>query len=216
MLKYTDGCGAYYFMKLHLKSISPTPYDVALCSFLTLLVTLVGNAYQVFTYYVLRPSDVEIHLNTHEAIAAMLARIDSFRPSAAIITFLFWAFVGLLVLAALQGVHHALRRVSYLRRISSKRYIHPPSFTRSAFWKQWALTSVGSFVAFCVALFLVCFFVLCIVPVGIMYTRVFLFFPSVFNIFYGLMGLTLLFIGLILLFVAARLVHRRRRLIRLA
>ncbi len=205
-------------MKLHLQSVTPTTRDVVYCSVFALVIAVIGNAYQVINYYVFRPDGTPAPQTTHDLIVAVMAKIDTFQPSAAIVTFIFWALVGLGVMAIFQGLVHVLRRVAHLQVASSRYYRHnrPKPLTRAAFWKQWAFTAIGSFLAFCTALFIFSFFVLCIVPVGIIYTRIFFFFPTPFNLFYALMGLCMMFIGLLLTVVGIRLIISRRRILRLA
>ena len=97
-----------------------------------------------------------------------------------------------------------------------KRFSQPRPIAKLAFWKQWILTSIGSFMALATALFIFSFFVLCIVPVGVVYTRVFMISPTPFNLVYALMGVCLTFMGLVLSFVGIRLIASRRRLLRLS
>lgn len=205
-------------MKLHLSSVSPTGRDIVRCSIFALGLVAIGNLYQSVNYYIFKPANQPAPQTTHDLIVAVMARIDAYQPSPTIITFLFWALVGVVVLALIQGLVHALRRVSYLQFASSRygRHLHARPLSRWAFWKQWFITAVGSFMALTTALFIFSFFALCIVPVGVVYTRIFLFSPTPFNLVYALMGLTMMFIGLVLTTIGIRLIIARRRLIRLS
>lgn len=205
-------------MKLHLNSVSPTGRDIVRCSIFALALVALGNLYQSVNYYIFKPDAKPAPQTTHDLIVAVMGRIDAYQPSTTIITFLFWALVGLVVMALCQGLVHALRRISYLQFASSRygRHLHAKPLTRLAFWKQWFITAMGSFMAFTTALFIFSFFALCIVPVGVIYTRIFLYSPTPFNLVYALMGISMMFIGLVLATVGVRLIIARRRLIRLS
>lgn len=205
-------------MRLHLTTVSPTGRDIVRCSIFALGLVALGNMYQSINYYIFKPAARPAPQTTHDLMVTVMARIDAYQPSATIITFLFWGLVGLGVLALCQGLAHALRRVSYLQFASSRygRHLHTQPLSRWAFWKQWIITAIGSFMAFTTALFIFSFFVLCIVPVGIVYTRIFIYSPTPFNLVYALMGVVMTFIGLVLTTIGVRLIIARRRLIRLA
>jgi hypothetical protein len=204
-------------MKLHLHSVTPTSHDIVLSSIFALCVVILGNLYQALNYYIFRPAERPTPQSTHDLLVAVVNRMDTYQPTRGIVTFLFWALIGLGVLAFYQGLSHTLRRISYIQYLGALKHGHKPNpLRRLAFWKQLVLTSMGSFMALITALFIFSFFALCIAPVGIVYTRVFMFAPSPFNLVYALMGVSLTFIGLLLASIGVRLIIARRRLIRLA
>jgi len=205
-------------MKLHLSSVAPTHQDIVRSSIFAFCLVALGNLYQVINYYIFRPAGKPAPQSTHELLIAIVAKTDTYQPTKTVVTFLFWAVIGLGVLALMQGLSHTLRRIALLRKASAhaKRTRQSRMRLYVVIWKQMLLTSVGSFMALTIALFIFAFFVLCIVPVGVVYTRVFLFTPTPFNLVYALMGLSLAFIGIVLATIAVRLIAARRRLIRLA
>jgi hypothetical protein len=205
-------------MKLHLNSVTPTNQDIVRSSIFALCVVVAGNLYQLLNYYIFRPENRPTPQSTHDLLVAVAGRVDTYQPTRGVVTFLFWSLIGLANLALCQGLLHTLRRINHLRRLSmqQRRHKQPLPISQLAFWKQWLLTSLGSFMAFATAAFLFLFFALCIVPVGVVYTRIFMFSPTPFNVVYALMGICLTFIGLVLTSIGVRLIIARRRLIRLA
>lgn len=205
-------------MKIHLSSISPTHHDIVRSGIFAFCLVALGNAYQVINYYVFRPAGKPAPQSTHELLVAVLSRTDAYQPTQTVVTFLFWAIIGLFLLAVLQGIAHTHRRVYHLKRASmrARQAQKPRMKVYVTLCKHVLLTSLSSFMALSTALFIFAFFVLCIVPVGVVYTRVFLFTPTPFNMVYALMGLSLTFIGIVLATIAVRLIAARRRLIRLA
>ena len=187
-----------------------------MCSLLSLILTIAGNSIHVYNQYLSNWVGTANRSDARHVAFALTSRIDAWQPSTDIITLLFWAGVGVVIVAFYQGLAHTTRRIIYLQRMSSRRLRKQHPWATAVFWKQWALTAIGSFVALGSALFIFCMFVLCIMPIGIVYTRVFVAGPTIFNTFFGLMGVSMLLIGLLLVFVAIRLVYNRRRLVRLA
>jgi hypothetical protein len=204
-------------MKIHLSSIAPTHQDIVRSSVFALCLVALGNMYQVINYYIFQPAGKPAPQSTHDLLVTIVAKTDAYQPTQTVVTFLFWALMGLILLAVMQGGMHTLNRVAYLKRASAhaKRTRQPRKRVYMVLGKQLVLTSLSSFMALSTALFIFAFFVLCIVPVGVVYTRIFLFSPTPFNLVYALMGLCLTFIGLVLATVGVRLIAARRRLIRL-
>lgn len=204
-------------MRLHLGSVTPTHQDIVRSSVFALCLIALANLYQGINYYIFKPAGKPAPASTHDLLVTLLSRTDTYQPTETLVTFLFWALIGLGLLAILQGCLHTGRRLSHLKRISdhAKRARQSRLRLYATVGKQLFLTTLSSFMALTAALFIFAFFGLCIVPVGVLYTRVFLFSPTPFNLVYGLMGLCLTFIGLMLATVAVRLVAARRRLIRL-
>lgn len=207
-------------MKLHLRSIVPTRHELLLASLLALFLTIVSNSLHIFNQYISNWLGTASNTDARAVAYAITTHIDAYKPSRTIITFLLWSLLGLFLYALGIGLQHTWQRVAYLQRMNFRRRTarglwrrHP--WTKAAFWKQWCLTSLGSFVALGTAGFIMGLFIICILPISLIYTRVFIGTPNIFNTFFGLMGVSMLVIGLILVFVAIRLVCNRRRLLRL-
>lgn len=200
-------------MKLQLKRLLPSPIEIFASVFLTLVIVLLANSRQLLNYYGLQSSDELIKSNAGNAVSQALRAVDSLSATDGVVTFLIWAVVGVICFGIVEAIGRAYREIEFENELSSRRYIHPATFTKAKFWEGVMLDSIT--LALALAIFMAVGFVLLlfVIPIGLVYSRVFLFNPSLLNALYMLLGLAVVFVGLVALNVAGRFLLFRRRLV---
>lgn len=203
-------------MKLHLKQLLPTSYELIGGGFLTIVIILLANSKQLLSYYGLQSSDQIIKSSAGQTLNSALRTIDSLSATDGIVTFLIWALVGVVCFGIVEGIARALSELKFENELSSGRYIHPATFTKVKFWRGVLLDTIA--LAFGVAVLLVGVFafVLFFLPISLAYSRVFLFNVSLQNTLYMLLGFVVAFAGWLVLTVAVRFLLHRHRILSLS
>jgi hypothetical protein len=199
-------------MKLQLKPILPSAIELFTSAFLTFGIVLLANSRQLLSYYGLQSSDQLIKSNAGNAISQALRAIDSLTATDGVVTFLIWAIVGVLCFAIVEALGHAYKEIEFENELSSTKYVHPATFTKAKFWKSVVFNFVVLTVALALFLSVGLAFLLLILPVGLVYSRVFLFSPSLVNALYMALGLAVVFVGLVAVNVVGRVLIFRRKL----
>lgn len=200
-------------MKLHLKYLIPSVYEVVAVSFLTLLMVVLANSRQLLSYYGLQSSNQVLQSSASEATSRALSTLDSFSATDGIVTFLIWAAVGVVCYSIVMGLVRAYNEFEYEEKLSSNRYVHPSTFTKAKFWKGVLGDFIGTAVGLAVLAVAVYALMLMVLPVGLAYSRVFLFDVTIVNAAYFLLGLAIVFVGLLVVNICARALLQRHRLV---
>lgn len=202
-------------MKLHLKQLLPSSYELIGGFFLTLTIIIMANSKQLLNYYGLQSSDHLIKSSAGNAFSNALKTLDSLSATDGVVTFLIWAVVGIVCFGIVEAVGRTYSEIKLENDISSRQYIHPATFTKLKFWRGVILDSVTFAFGLAVLLVGVLVFSLFLIPLGLAYSRVFLFDVTVTNALYMLIGLVVTFAGWIVLDVAVRFLLHRHRIISL-
>lgn len=200
-------------MKLHLKYLIPSVFEVAGAGFLTFAVVLLANSKQLLNYYGLQSSNQVLQSNAGDAVRTALGRLDTFKGTDQVVTFAIWAVVGMVCFSIVQGLGRAYREFEFEEELSSRRYVHPSTFTKSKFWKGVLEDFAGLAVGLVMVGVGVYAFLAFVLPIGLTYSRLFLFSINLSNAAYFLLGLLVVFFGLVILSVCARVLLQRRRII---
>jgi type IV secretory pathway TrbL component len=198
-------------MKDRLKKLIPTQAEVIAAFVLSLAVLLAANSKQLVSYYGLQSSDKLIKANTGHVLHDGLRSIDSLTATDGVVTFLIWAFVGIICFGIVEGIGRTYQEFKIENDLSSGRYIRPATFTKTKFWRGVVVDTLSLGLGFAMLAAICLLFALLVFPLGLAYSRVFLFNISIANAVNMLLGTVLVFAGLYLVDVAVRfLLHRRR------
>ncbi|MBC7581970.1 hypothetical protein H7097_03845 [Aeromicrobium sp.] len=202
-------------MKIQFKQLAPQPLELFSGLFLTFTVILLANSKRLLNYYGLEGSDQVINTNASNTLSEGLRAIDSFTATNGVVTFLIWAVVGVFCFGIVEALGNGYRELRLERQVSSARYVHPVAFTKTGFWRGVLLNSfsliVGLLLLAATSLLLLIF----IIPLGLAYSRVFLFNVSLTTAVDISIGVAIVFVGLLLLNVMIRFMLHRRQIISL-
>lgn len=199
-------------MKLQLKRLLPSPIELFASVFLTVGIVLLANSKQLLSYYGLQSSDQLIKSNAGNTVKQALNAVDSLTATDGVVTFLIWAGVGILCFGIVEALGRAYKEIEFENELSSRKYVHPSTFTKAKFWKGVVLDSFVLAISLALFLAVGLAFLLFLMPLGLVYSRVFLFSPSAVNALYLILGLAVVFVGLVTLNITARFLIFRRRL----
>ncbi|HWT56155.1 MAG TPA: hypothetical protein VN031_03960 [Candidatus Microsaccharimonas sp.] len=198
-------------MKDRLKKLIPTSAELIGAFFVSIAVILAANSKQLLSYYGLQSSNQLVQSNGGKVVSDALRSLDSLSATASVVTFLIWAGVGILCFGIVEGMGHAYSELKLENDISSGRYIHPATFTKVKFWRGVVVDSVTLALGLAILALTSLLFGIFLLPLGLAYSRVFLFDGSLAHALYIVLAVALVFIGLILVDIAVRfLLHRRR------
>ena len=200
-------------MKLQLKRLLPSSIELFASVFLTIVIVFLANSSQLLSYYGLQSSDQLIKSNAGNAVKQALNAIDSLTATDGVVTFLIWAAVGVLCFGIVEALGRAYKEFEFESKLGSTKYVHPSTFTKAKFWRGVLFDSIDFAVSAAIFMAVGLALLLLIVPVGLVYSRVFLFDPSAINALYMALGLAVIFVGLVVLNIAARLLIFRRRIV---
>lgn len=205
-------------MKLHFRSLVPTRKELLLSALLAIFLTLLGNTTQIFGQPLNSWLGTATSQDGRAVAAAVATKVDSYPASPTLTIFTFWIAIGLAIVAGFQGIVHTLQRVAHLQRLrqQARRAKLPNPWQTLVFWKQFLLTSVGSFLALSSAIFIFSLFIGCILPIGLIYSQTLELKVAPLSMYFGLMGMAMLMFGLLLVIIGVRLIYNRRSLIRLS
>ena len=199
--------------KLHLNTLVPSPWEVVACGVVGLTISLLGNSKLLISHYGLASSATTLSNHADTTLTNGLSKLDSYQATTTIVSFMVWAMIGLLTLSILQAIARLSQEVSYENNVSSNTYVHPSGFKRTSFWRQVLLQSIGTFASVALLVAGIILFGLYVLPLGLIYVRVFLLEFSASNFLYGLLGYLLLLAGLLALDILARIVRWRYKII---
>lgn len=200
-------------MNIRLKYLVPSVFEVIAVAFAALAIVLLANSRQLLSYYDLQSSNQLIKSSAGGAMSQGLSRLDNFTWTGPVVTFLIWAGIGVICFSIAQGLVRAYKEFEFEEELSSTRYIHPSTFTKARFWKGVVKDFTGTTVGLLLVAAAVICFLLLVLPVGMAYSRVFLFDVSVSNFLYIILGLAVIFAGLVVIDVFVRILLQHRRLI---
>lgn len=199
-------------MKLHLKYLVPSVFEVVGAGFVTVVLVLVANSHQLLNYYGLQSSDQVLRTSATGAVSSALDKLDGLTATASVVTFVIWAVVGMVCFSIVQSIGQTISELEFEEQLSSRRYIHPATFTKAHFWKGVVQDFVGLAASFALLAAAVSAFVLFVLPVGLAYSRLFLFTINLVNAGYFVIGLAVMFVGLLAVDICIRLLLQRRRI----
>ena len=200
--------------KLQLQKLIPSSWEVGGLALASLAIALLGNLTHLIHRYQLDNSVQTIGNRADTTLTTGLSKIDSYQATPTIVTFLVWAVIGLFTLSVLQAILRITGEIKYNNQLTSNAYVHPTNFSRRGFWHQVVLHSLGTFVTVTLLGVAITLFALYVLPLGLIYIRVFLLDFSLANSLYALLGLAVLWVGLLIVDVFARLVRWRYRLVK--
>jgi hypothetical protein len=203
-------------MKLNLKQLLPTSYELIAGFLLTITIIILANTKQLLSYYGLQSSDNLIKSSAGHAVSDALKAIDSLSATDGVVTFLIWAVVGILCFGIVEAIGRAYSELKFENDLSSGQYVHPATFTKLKFWRGVFVDSIALGLGLAVLLVDILAFTLFLIPLGLAYSRVFLFDISVVNGLYMLLGLVVTFVGWVALDIAVRFLLHRHRIVSLS
>lgn len=190
----------------------PNALDLVAILFLSILLIILGNSHQLLSYYGLDSSTQLIQSSVGSVLNVGLGHLDSFKFTDTVVTFLIWAAVGVLCFSIVQALASVYHEVELDTELSSKRYIHPSTFTKASFWRHvitnFAILGLALLVT-ALALFALKAFIL---PIAFTYSRTFLIGLSIGSIGNLLIGLAMIYIWLTVLDVCFRVIFYHRQI----
>jgi hypothetical protein len=152
-----------------------------------------------------------VHDQLAHRVASGLDVLDNFTFTPAIVTFVTWGLIGLVLFSLVQSLMRASGTLQFERDLSSNRYIHPQNFKRSTFWRHIIIDTTISFALLAVLAASAIMYLLFIVPVGFAYVQRVLVQFSLSNMLVCLVGAFTIFSGTLLLYLLLKItvVHYR-------
>ncbi|MGH7240802.1 MAG: hypothetical protein ACREGB_00720 [Candidatus Saccharimonadales bacterium] len=198
-------------MKDRLKKLIPTSAELIGAFFASIAIIFAANSKQLLNYYGLQSSNQIVQSSSGKVMGDALRSLDSLSATASIVTFLIWAGVGILCFGIVEGMGHAYSELKLENDISSGRYIRPATFTKLKFWRGVVVDSVALAIGLAILVVTSLLLGVFLLPLGLAYSRVFLFDGSLAHAIYIVLAVALVFVGLVLVDIAVRfLLHRRR------
>lgn len=198
-------------MKFNLRQLLPTSYELIGGFFLTIAIIFFANSKQLLNYYGLQSSDNLIKSSAGHVATDFLKSLDSLSATDGVVTFLIWAVVGIICFGIVEAIARAYSELKFENDLSSRQYVHPATFTKLKFWRGVLVDSLSLGFGLIVLLVSVLVLTLFLIPLGLAYSRVFLFDVSVANALYMLLGIAVTLAGWVLLDISVRyLLHRHR------
>jgi hypothetical protein len=198
-------------MKINTRPLAPSAIEYAATASLAVGVVLLANTRQLLGYYNLETSNQVVKNSASNVVESALKSIDSLSATSGVITFLIWAAVGIVCFGIVEAFAGAVHEIRLESELSTQRYVHPATFSKAAFW-QGVLRNILTLLLGLALLTAVSLeFALFLLPLGLAYSRPFLFnftFTSLLDI---LLGIILIFLGLLVLDACMRLLLWRRR-----
>jgi hypothetical protein len=199
-------------MSIKYQYLLPGRVELCILGIIAIAVTIIGNAHRMCDYYGLNGSDQLLKQSASEGVNSGLSQLDAFSFTNQVVTFLIWAIIGLLCFSIVQAMMHGYKEFRHEEELSSERYIHPRTFTRRAFWRQVIASSVTQMIGFILLAIGTYVFLVYLLPISLIYCRVFLLGTDVTAFGYYVLGLAILYIGLIILNSFVRVIRQRQRL----
>lgn len=199
-------------MNINTKLPGPSKTEYIALGFVTLGLVLLANSKQLLGYYGLTASDQLVRSSATGATQRGLRSLDSLSATNSIVTFLIWAGVGVICFAIVESIAAGIHEFRLEAELSSDRYVHPATFTKSKFWHSVLLdvcTFVFSFLLLASSIFGFALFAL---PLALSYCRPLLFSTSGSNIVFFAIGLVIIYSSLLIIDACIRLMLHRRKL----
>jgi hypothetical protein len=166
------------------------------CIALVSLALLIAGSAQVFLErYGLIGSSAEIHRQLTSQVSSGLSVLDSFTVTPAVVTFITWGLIGLVLFSVIQAAARASGIVRFERDLSSNRYVHPQNFDRATYWRRIVTDTLLSFVLLALLVAAAVMYVVFAVPVSFVYVQRFLLHVSLPHTLDLLAGLFTIFVG---------------------
>jgi hypothetical protein len=191
--------------------VLPSTLEIWWVSFAVVILLVAGNAKLFLQRYDLIDSSALIHSQLSSKVTSGLNVLDSFGFTSSVVTFVVWAFVGVLVLSIMQACMHFSRTMQHHRELASNEYSHPENFNREHYLKQAAVGTALSFAFTSLLVTSLILYLLYVVPVAFSYVRQFLLDASIGHVIALLLGIFTAFVGTMLLYVVFKLVLRQYR-----
>lgn len=197
-------------MNFRSKYITPSPIELFGAFFLAIAIVLLANTQRLLNYYGLYSSDVVIRTSAGSAVRDALTVLDTFSFTNTVVLFLIWAAVGVLCFGLLEALGNAFREFKLEQDVSSRKYIHPSTFTRVSFWRGVVVNAWAAAICLGILVGYSLLLLLFVIPLGLAYSRIFLLDISLNTALYFVVGILIIFAGLVLLNIAVRfMLHRR-------
>lgn len=203
-------------MKIQLKHLVPSPLELIGAGFLSVVIIFLANSKSLLNYYGLGSSNQLIKTSAGNVVTDALKTVDSFSATNGVVTFLIWAVVGVICFGIVEALGSGYQQIRLEKQISSKNYVHPISFTQANFWRGVVLDTATLVAGLTVLALVLLFLALFLLPLGLAYSRVFLFDTTVSNSIYLLLGVFVVFAGLMLNEIVVRSLLYRRKVVQLS
>lgn len=200
-------------MKVQPRNLLPTLYETIGLILLALFVIFLGNFSQLLNYYGLQSSGQVIRTSASQAIENGLSKIDNFSFTDRVVTFIIWAFIGMLCFSVVQGIGRVGRDLEYEERLSSNKFIHPKTFRRGKFWLQVAKNYIMLVISLAILSALLFLMLLYVLPASLAYCRSFLSGTTLSSVTDFLIGWAIMAVALIALDLSLRLVINHHRVL---
>jgi hypothetical protein len=198
-------------MKIKTESLEPSALEIATAASLALGVVLLANTRQLLAYYNLESSDQFVRNSAGNVVEAALKAIDSLRATNGVVTFLIWAVVGVVCFGIVEAIASAIAEFRLESELSTRRYVHPAAFTKVKFWRGILFNSLTLFIGMILLATVILEFVVFVLPLGLVYSRPFLYNFTLSSLLDILLGVILIFVGLLIVNVCIRFLLWRRR-----
>jgi hypothetical protein len=199
-------------MKTKFKHLVPSSFELVGGGFLAIIIIFLANSKSLLSYYGLSSSDQLIKSSADNVVSEALTVIDSFSATNGVVTFLIWAVVGIVCFGIVEALGNGYQQIKLEKQVSSKSYIHPTSFSQARFWRSVVLDTITLLLGLGLLALVLLAFALLVLPLGLAYSRVFIFSASFRTALDLVLGLFVIFTGLIVTSVTIRLLLYRRSL----
>lgn len=198
-------------MKINTKPLAPSAIEYAATASLAIGVVLLANTRQLLGYYNLEASNQVVKNSASNVVESALKSIDSLSATSGIVTFLIWAVVGIVCFGIVEAVASAAHEIQLESQLSSRRYVHPATFTKTKFWRGVLLNTTTLLLGLILLAAASFVFIVFLLPLGLAYSRPFLINFNFVSLLDILLGVVVIFAGLLVLDICVRLLLWRRR-----
>lgn len=193
----------------------PSALETGGIVFLSIMILLVGNAKDLLERYGLLSSSQIVKDRLAHGVDHGLTKLDSFRATNGVVTFVVWGAVGLVTFSFVQALLRASNQIRYEKQLSSNEYVHPANFNRRAYWRQIVRNGLVSFLLLACLVVALLFYIALMIPLSFLHARRFLLQPSAAHISELVIGLVVLAASTYIVYALLKItvIHHRRSVI---
>ena len=118
------------------KAIYPNRDELWYSLILTLFMVIMATIPTMVVEFGLLGLQEIVRSRATSSLAHFLISVDQLSFTATVVTFVFWMFVGAVVLGVLSVVYTSAKTLGDDLETSSDEYVHPQSFSRLFFWRE--------------------------------------------------------------------------------
>ncbi len=198
-------------MKTNTKRLVPSVLEYAVIALLTIGGVVLANSRQLLGYYGLSSSDQVVKSSTSGVVEGALKNIDSLSATSGVVTFAIWAVVGIVCFGIVEALAAGVNELRLEGELTTGRYVHPATFTKAKFWRGVLTNAVTLVIGLGLLAVTVIGFMLFVFPLGLAYSRPFLYNFTLIGLLDLVLGLVLIFVSLMIIDIAIRLLVWRRQ-----